>query len=122
MLRSCSSYTGRCGSRSQTKVRSDFGQMGLEDHLDSFPERMSGGQRQRVAIARALVTQPQLILADEPTAALDKVSGRKVVELLQQLARSNGIPILMVTHDSRILDIADRIIRMEDGRLFESRR
>ncbi len=113
---------GVTGEEAKRRSEAILRQMGLEDHLDSFPERMSGGQRQRVAIARALVTQPRLILADEPTAALDKVSGRKVVELLQQLARSNGIPILMVTHDSRILDIADRIIRMEDGRLFESHR
>jgi putative ABC transport system ATP-binding protein len=81
---------------------------------------MSGGQRQRVAIARALVTEPDLILADEPTAALDKVTGRQVVELLQQMSRSKSIPILMVTHDNRILDIADRIVRIEDGRLIDS--
>lgn len=91
--------------------------MGLDDHFEALPNKLSGGQRQRVAIARALVTSPDLILADEPTAALDKVTGRQVVELLQQLARSKSIPILMVTHDSRILDIADRIVRIEDGRL-----
>jgi putative ABC transport system ATP-binding protein len=66
-----------------------------------------------------LVTSPDLILADEPTAALDKVTGRQVVELLQQMSRSKSIPILMVTHDSRILDIADRIVRIEDGRLID---
>jgi putative ABC transport system ATP-binding protein len=88
--------------------------------VDFFPHQMSGGQRQRVAIARALVTNPGLILADEPTAALDKVTGRQIVELLQGIARSQSIPILMVTHDSRILDIADRIVRIEDGRLLKS--
>jgi putative ABC transport system ATP-binding protein len=67
-----------------------------------------------------LVTEPDLILADEPTAALDKVTGRQVVELLQQMSRSKSIPILMVTHDNRILDIADRIVRIEDGRLIDS--
>ncbi|MFO0818613.1 MAG: ATP-binding cassette domain-containing protein [Pirellulales bacterium] len=92
--------------------------MGLQNHFESLPAKLSGGQRQRVAIARALVTKPDLILADEPTAALDKSTGRQVVELLQQLSRSKAIPILMVTHDGRILDIADRIIRIEDGRLI----
>lgn len=94
--------------------------MGLQSHFDSLPNKMSGGQKQRVAIARALVTEPNLILADEPTAALDKVTGRQVVELLQTLSRSKSIPILMVTHDNRILDIADRIVRIEDGRLLEA--
>lgn len=94
--------------------------MGLQSHVDSLPNKMSGGQKQRVAIARALVTEPNLILADEPTAALDKVTGRQVVELLQTLSRSKSIPILMVTHDNRILDIADRIVRIEDGRLLEA--
>lgn len=93
--------------------------VGLGDRLDYHPSRLSGGQKQRVAIARALVTQPRLILADEPTAALDSHSGRDVVELLQALARDRGCPILMVTHDNRVLDIADRVLRMEDGRLVD---
>lgn len=101
----------------QTRTEEMLTAMGLHNHFDSLPSKMSGGQRQRVAIARALVTEPSLVLADEPTAALDKVTGRQVVELLQTLARSKGIPILMVTHDNRILDIADRIVRIEDGRL-----
>lgn len=91
--------------------------VGLGERLDYHPSRLSGGQRQRVAIARALVTQPRLVLADEPTAALDSATGRDVVELLQYLARTNGCPILMVTHDNRVLDIADRILNIEDGRL-----
>jgi putative ABC transport system ATP-binding protein len=91
--------------------------VGLAERLDYHPSRLSGGQRQRVAIARALVTQPRLVLADEPTAALDSATGRDVVDLLQYLARTNGCPILMVTHDNRVLDIADRILHMEDGRL-----
>ncbi len=95
--------------------------VGLGNRLDYHPSRLSGGQKQRVAIARALVTRPQLILADEPTAALDSHSGRDVVELLQSLARDRGCPILMVTHDNRVLDIADRVLSMEDGRLEESR-
>lgn len=91
--------------------------VGLGERLDYYPAKLSGGQKQRVAIARALVTDPQLILADEPTAALDSQSGREVVDLLQELARRRGCPVLMVTHDNRVLNIADRIIRMEDGRI-----
>ncbi|MGV2827348.1 DevA family ABC transporter ATP-binding protein [Myxosarcina sp. GI1(2024)] len=91
--------------------------VGLEDKLNFYPGNLSGGQQQRVAIARALVSQPQLVLADEPTAALDSKSGRNVVEIMQQLAKERGCTILLVTHDNRILDIADRIIHMEDGRL-----
>ncbi|MBI1321966.1 ATP-binding cassette domain-containing protein [bacterium] len=91
--------------------------VGLGQRLDYYPSSMSGGQMQRVAIARALVAEPKLILADEPTAALDSKSGRDVVNILQRLAREHHIPILMVTHDDRVLDIADRIVHMEDGRI-----
>jgi putative ABC transport system ATP-binding protein len=92
----------------------------LGDRINYYPENLSGGQKQRVAIARALVNHPLLVLADEPTAALDKKSGRDVVELMQRLAKEQGCTILMVTHDNRILDIADRIISMEDGRLIQN--
>ena len=91
--------------------------VGLGDRLNYYPQNLSGGQKQRVAIARALVNEPQLILADEPTAALDKQTGREVVELMRQLATENGAAIVMVTHDNRVLDIADRIVEMEDGHL-----
>jgi putative ABC transport system ATP-binding protein len=93
--------------------------VGLGHRADYYPENLSGGQKQRVAIARALISQPKIILADEPTAALDKKSGRDVVELMQTLAREQGCTILLVTHDNRILDIADRIVYMEDGRLVD---
>jgi putative ABC transport system ATP-binding protein len=89
--------------------------VGLGDRTHYYPENLSGGQKQRVAIARALVSEPKLILADEPTAALDKQSGRDVVEIMQRLAKEQHCAILLVTHDNRILDIADRIIHMEDG-------
>ncbi len=92
--------------------------VGLGDRTHYYPDLLSGGQKQRVAIARALVSQPKLILADEPTAALDGKSGREVVNLMQQLAKEQGCTILMVTHDNRILDVADRIIHMEDGCLI----
>ncbi len=94
--------------------------VGLADHLGKLPHDLSGGQKQRVAIARALAAQPRLLLADEPTAALDSRTGREVVDLIRGLARDRGISVLMVTHDPRILDVADRLLRMEDGRLIES--
>jgi putative ABC transport system ATP-binding protein len=91
--------------------------VGLGERLNYYPDDLSGGQKQRVAIARALVHHPKLVLADEPTAALDSKSGRDVVNIMQQLAKEQGCTILLVTHDNRILDIADRIIHMEDGYL-----
>jgi putative ABC transport system ATP-binding protein len=91
--------------------------VGLAERLDHHPEELSGGQRQRVAIARALAAEPRIVLADEPTASLDKQSGRDVVDLIQTLAREQGVTVLLVTHDNRILDIADRIVHLEDGRL-----
>lgn len=91
--------------------------VGLADKVDAYPDNLSGGQKQRVAIARALVNHPKLLLADEPTSSLDSHSGRNVVEIIQQLAREEGCAVLLVTHDSRILDIADRVLHMEDGRL-----
>ncbi|MBD2185023.1 DevA family ABC transporter ATP-binding protein [Planktothrix sp. FACHB-1355] len=93
--------------------------VGLGNRVDYYPDNLSGGQKQRVAIARALVSHPKLVLADEPTAALDSKSGRDVVELMQRLAKEQGCTILMVTHDNRILDVADRIVSMEDGRLIQ---
>lgn len=91
----------------------------LGNRVNYYPNDLSGGQKQRVAIARALVGHPKLVLADEPTAALDSKSGRDVVELMQRLAKEQGCSILMVTHDNRILDIADRTIHMEDGRILQ---
>ena len=91
--------------------------VGLEDHMANVPHDLSGGQKQRVAIARALAANPRLLLADEPTAALDSRTGREVVELLRRLAREQSCAVLMVTHDPRIVDVADRLLQMEDGRL-----
>ncbi len=91
--------------------------VGLGEWINVYPHELSGGQKQRVAIARALVSQPKIVLADEPTAALDKKSGHDVVALMQQLAKQQGCSVLIVTHDHRILDVADRLIHMEDGRL-----
>ena len=95
-------------------------EVGLADRVDYYPDSLSGGQKQRVAIARALVAHPAIVLADEPTAALDSKSGRDVVNLMQKLAREQGSTILLVTHDNRILDVADRIVHLEDGRLVNN--
>ena len=102
----------------QTHALNMLTAVGLADRTHYYPDNLSGGQKQRVAIARALVSQPKLILADEPTAALDRKSGREVVTLMQTLAKEQNCTILMVTHDNRILDVASRIIQMEDGRLI----
>ena len=93
--------------------------VGLGDRIDYYADSLSGGQKQRVAIARALASHPQIVLADEPTASLDRKSGRDVVEIMRRLAKEQSCTILLVTHDNRILDIADRIIHMDDGRLVE---
>ncbi len=92
-----------------------LGLVGLAERIEYLPANLSGGQKQRVAIARALVSNPEIVFADEPTAALDKVSGMAVVELLKKLGNDRGTTTVMVTHDPRILDLADRIITLEDG-------
>lgn len=96
--------------------------VGLGDRLDFLPEALSGGQKQRVAVARAVVGDPDVVFADEPTAALDKQSGTQVMQLLRRLADRRGVTVLIVTHDRRILPYADRIVRLEDGRLVSDER
>ncbi len=91
--------------------------VGLGDRVGHYPDQLSGGQKQRVAIARALAARPRIILADEPTASLDKKSGRDVVDRLHDLAKQEGTAVVLVTHDNRILDVADRIIHLEEGKL-----
>jgi len=91
--------------------------VGLGDRTDQLPKDLSGGQKQRVAIARALAGNPPLIMADEPTAALDSQSGHAIIELLRHLAKEKGCTVLMVTHDPRIIDMADRLVYLEDGYL-----
>lgn len=103
----------------RTKSEAMLEAVKLGNRMNYYPADLSGGQKQRVAIARALVSHPKLVLADEPTAALDSKSGRDVVKLMHGLAKEQGCAILMVTHDNRILDIADRTINMEDGRLLK---
>jgi putative ABC transport system ATP-binding protein len=93
--------------------------VGLGHRIHFMPAKLSGGQKQRVAIARALASSPKLLLADEPTAALDKESGRDVVALFRELADSHGAAIVMVTHDNKVLDIADRIVHLKAGALAD---
>jgi putative ABC transport system ATP-binding protein len=93
--------------------------VGLTDHVNDYPATLSGGEKQRVAIARALAHRPRLVLADEPTAALDKQNGHECVKLMREVAKAQGCPILIVTHDPRIQDIADRILRIDDGHIQE---
>jgi putative ABC transport system ATP-binding protein len=94
-------------------------QVGLADKYNSKPSDLSGGQKQRVAIARALAGEPDIILADEPTAALDSQSGRMIMEMLSDMARRLGRAVVVVTHDNRTIDFADRIVHIEDGQLRE---
>jgi putative ABC transport system ATP-binding protein len=107
-------------SEKQDRAHAMLERIGLGDRLHYKPERLSGGQRQRVAIARALVHSPSLILADEPTAALDKDSARSVLDLLRGLVRDAGSTVLMVTHDTRLLDAADRLVNMVDGQIVSN--
>jgi putative ABC transport system ATP-binding protein len=108
---------GLSGAEARSLSEDLLASVGLAERADHYPDQLSGGQKQRVAIARALVNRPRIILADEPTASLDKKSGRDVVELMHDLAKRQGCSVVLVTHDNRILDIADRILHMEDGRL-----
>jgi putative ABC transport system ATP-binding protein len=91
--------------------------LNIANQADKFPRQLSGGQQQRVAIARALVHEPRLIVCDEPTAALDAKSGRRVMDLLREVALAQDRAVIIVTHDNRIFDLADRILAIEDGRI-----
>lgn len=91
--------------------------LNIADQAEKLPRQLSGGQQQRVAIARALVHEPRLVVCDEPTAALDAKSGRRVMDLLREVALAPERTVIIVTHDNRIFDLADRILVMEDGRI-----
>lgn len=107
------------GSQAKKRSAELLERVGLGDKLESHPADLSGGQKQRVAIARALAGEPHIILADEPTAALDSVSGRLIMDLLQELAHEQNRAVVVVTHDNRIFDYADRIVHIEDGSISE---
>lgn len=104
------------GGKARQRAMELLSRVGLADKAKRFPADLSGGQKQRVAIARALAGDPPIILADEPTAALDSVSGRTVLEILSSLAREQGRAVVVVTHDPRVLEYAHRIVRIEDGK------
>ena len=104
-------------AEAQSRAKAILVQVGLEDRLYALPAQLSGGQQQRVAIARALIHGPKLIVCDEPTSALDAETGQRVMEVLRNAALSSERALIIVTHDNRIFNFADRIARMEDGRI-----
>ena len=105
------------GTSARKRSEELLAEVGLRDRMHAFPADLSGGQKQRVAIARAFAADPPILLADEPTAALDSTSGRTVIELLQRLAHHHARAVVIVTHDPRVLSYGDRILHLEDGRL-----
>lgn len=106
---------GVAAARAKARARELLEQVGLSDKYGAFPADLSGGQKQRIAIARALAGDPRIILADEPTAALDSHTGQNVMEMMSELAHTHERAVVIVTHDSRVLHFADRIVRIEDG-------
>jgi putative ABC transport system ATP-binding protein len=110
---------GMRGAKALRRAGELLDMVGLAEKAKSFPADLSGGQKQRVAIARALAGDPKIILADEPTAALDSHSGRIVLDLLRGLAHARGRAVVVVTHDNRALSYADRIVHLEDGRITD---
>jgi putative ABC transport system ATP-binding protein len=111
------SLKGLSRAEARRRAQALFEQVGMAGKYNTLPSDLSGGQKQRVAIARALAGDPEIILADEPTAALDSHSGRTVIEMLADLAHNRGRAVVIVTHDNRISEFADRTIRIEDGRV-----
>jgi len=109
------------GALARKRAAALLEQVGLADKYNSFPTDLSGGQKQRVAIARALVGDPEIVLADEPTAALDSLTGRNVIEMMRDLAHERGRAVVIVTHDSRLGEFADRMVRMEDGLIGQTK-
>ncbi|MET0403891.1 MAG: ABC transporter ATP-binding protein [Cystobacter sp.] len=111
--------TGRPGAASRERVHTLLDTVGLGNRAASFPDRLSGGEQQRVAVARALAHAPPLLLADEPTGNLDEATGRKVLDLLEDLTRRERVCALIVTHDPGLVARAHRVLRLEAGRLLE---
>ena len=111
---------GSSRRRARTGAEGLLERVGLGDKLHSRPAQLSGGERQRVAIARALAGSPPIVLADEPTAALDAANGLRATELLKEVCREHDHSVLVVTHDSRIFHLADRIVHIEDGRIVDA--
>ena len=112
---------GISATKAISRAREMLAHVGIPEKENERPMRLSGGQQQRVAIARALVHNPSLIICDEPTSALDSISGKQIMELLRDIANAGGRTVIVVTHDSRIYNYADRIAEMEDGRILRMR-
>lgn len=108
---------GISGKEAKKRAEELLEKFDLSERKNFIPKELSGGQQQRVAIARALANIPELLLADEPTAALDSIMGRKVMELLRQVAREHNTGVLVVTHDQRAIDVFDKVWTMEDGKI-----
>ena len=106
----------------KVKSREALARVGLPHKIKAYPRELSGGEQQRVAIARAIVGNPSIILADEPTAALDGENGQAVMKILAGIAREQGRAVLIVTHDPRLLPFADRVVHIEDGRIVGEER
>ncbi|SDR62473.1 putative ABC transport system ATP-binding protein [Rhizobiales bacterium GAS191] len=111
---------GEARSTAALRARALIEQFGMGARADNLPNQLSGGEQQRVAIARALANRPELILADEPTANLDSARGRQVMETLRRLADAEGVAIVVVTHDTRSMDLFDRRIELSDGRITQA--
>jgi len=109
---------GKSAKEAKAAAGAQLNELGLSERLHFLPSKLSGGEKQRVAIARALANNPVLILADEPTANLDSRSGQLVVKLLTDMAKKQGKTVIIVSHDTRIQGIADRVLWLEDGRLL----
>src|SRR5271165_7110663 len=112
--------TGIGGTKAKHRAQQLLDQVGIGEKYNSFPADLSGGQKQRVAIARALAGEPDILLADEPTAALDSHTGRNVMHMVSDLAHQHGRAVVIVTHDSRLLEFADRTVRIEDGMIAKN--
>ena len=112
---------GYSGEESESRVTELLEQIGMEDRMDSYPDRLSGGEQQRVAIARALAHEPRLILADEPTGNLDAVTGNAVLSLLKEMIQASGRTMIIVSHSGTVTDLASRVLTIERGRLTELR-
>lgn len=115
------SYLGLSPAEARRRARASLEEVGLGPRMGLRPSELSGGEKQRVAIARALAKEPDLLFADEPTSALDSANGQIVIDILHRIARTHGTTVLCVSHDPRLVDHADRVLAMEDGRILSDR-
>jgi putative ABC transport system ATP-binding protein len=104
------------------KVKSLLKDIGMSDQINKFPDQLSGGQKQRVAVARALVTEPKIVLADEPTANLDSVTSHKVIELMRKMQKEFNTTFIFSTHDTHLIDEVDRVLYLQDGKIIKDER